>query len=96
LLLLDEPTTGLDPRSKLEVQDFIREVRRVHDATVLLCTHDLAEAEELADRVGILHEGELICLAPAAELKRRYRAETLEEAFFSATGTALAEEEVNE
>jgi len=94
LLLLDEPTTGLDPRSKLEVQDFIREVRRVHDATVLLCTHDLAEAEELADRVGILHAGELICLAPAAELKRRYRAETLEEAFFSATGTALAEEEV--
>jgi ABC-2 type transport system ATP-binding protein len=93
LLLLDEPTTGLDPRSKLEVQEFIREVRRVHDSTVLLCTHDLAEAEELADRVGILHAGELLCLAPAAELKRRYRAETLEQAFFSATGTALAEEE---
>src|SRR5215471_16649160 len=50
LLLLDEPTTGLDPRSKLEVQDFIREVRAEHDATVLLCTHDLAEAEALADR----------------------------------------------
>ena len=60
---------------------------------MLLCTHDLPEAEELADRVGILHAGELLCLAPAAELKRRYRAETLEEAFFSATGTALAEEE---
>ena len=97
LLLLDEPTTGLDPRSKLEVQDFIREVRRVHDATVLLCTHDLTEAEELAERVGILHRGELLCLAPADELKRRYQAETLEEAFFSATGTALAAgEEANE
>jgi ABC-2 type transport system ATP-binding protein len=96
LLLLDEPTTGLDPRSKLEVQDFIREVRRVHDSTVLLCTHDLTEAEELAERVGILHAGELLCLAPAAELKRRYHAETLEEAFFSATGTALEEEEVSE
>ena len=45
LLLLDEPTTGLDPRSKLEVQDFIREVRAIHDTTILLCTHDLAEAE---------------------------------------------------
>jgi ABC-2 type transport system ATP-binding protein len=44
LLLLDEPTTGLDPRSKLEVQNFIREVRASHDATILLCTHDLAEA----------------------------------------------------
>jgi energy-coupling factor transporter ATP-binding protein EcfA2 len=50
LLLLDEPTTGLDPRSKLEVQDFIREVRAIHDTTILLCTHDLAEAEVLAGR----------------------------------------------
>src|SRR5450759_2120912 len=93
LLLLDEPTTGLDPRSKLEVQDFIREVRRVHDATVLLCTHDLNEAEQLADRVGILHRGELLCLAPPDELKHRYQAETLEEAFFAATGIALGEDE---
>ena len=45
VLLLDEPTTGLDPRSKLEVQEFIREIRREHDASVLLCTHDLVEAE---------------------------------------------------
>src|SRR6188768_1099094 len=49
LLLLDEPTTGLDPRSKLEVQDFIREVRAMHDSTILLCTHDLGEAEALAE-----------------------------------------------
>ena len=86
LLLLDEPTTGLDPRSKQEVQDFIRQVRAEHDATVLLCTHDLAEAESLADRVGILDGGELLCLEPAAELKERYGAETLEEAFFVASG----------
>ena len=46
LLLLDEPTTGLDPRSKLEVQEFIREVRTTHDATILLCTHDLARGGE--------------------------------------------------
>ena len=62
LLLLDEPTTGLDPRSKLEVQEFVREVRQTHDATILLCTHDLAEAEALADRVGILDRGELLFL----------------------------------
>ncbi|MDQ3957002.1 MAG: ABC transporter ATP-binding protein [Actinomycetota bacterium] len=92
LLLLDEPTTGLDPRSKLEVQDFIREVRALHDATILLCTHDLAEAEALADRVGILHEGRLLALEPAGDLKRRYGAATLEEAFFAATGLNLAEE----
>jgi ABC-2 type transport system ATP-binding protein len=89
LLLLDEPTTGLDPRSKQEVQEFIREVRAEHDATVLLCTHDLAEAETLADRVGILDDGELLCLEPADQLKRRYDSETLEEAFFAASGHAF-------
>jgi ABC-2 type transport system ATP-binding protein len=86
LLLLDEPTTGLDPRSKQEVQEFIREVRAEHDATVLLCTHDLAEAEGLADRVGILDGGALLCLEPVHELRARYNAETLEEAFFAASG----------
>jgi ABC-2 type transport system ATP-binding protein len=96
LLLLDEPTTGLDPRSKQEVQAFIREVRATHDATVLLCTHDLVEAEALADRVGILDRGRLLCLAPAVELKRRYDAETLEDAFFAATGRAFEEETAEE
>jgi ABC-2 type transport system ATP-binding protein len=92
LLLLDEPTTGLDPRSKLEVQDFIREVRQVHDATILLCTHDLDEAEALADRVGILADGQLIALGTVDELKARYDVQTLEEAFFAATGRALADD----
>ncbi len=93
LLLLDEPTTGLDPRSKLEVQDFIRDVWTTHDATILLCTHDLREAEVLADRVGILDRGRLLCLDTADELKERYGAETLEEAFFAATGRAFEAEE---
>jgi ABC-2 type transport system ATP-binding protein len=96
LLLLDEPTTGLDPRSKVEVQQFIREIRAQHDATVLLCTHDLVEAEELAERVGILDRGRLIELAPAEELKRKYDAETLEQAFFAATGKAFEDESAGE
>ena len=89
LLLLDEPTTGLDPRSKLEVQNFIRDVWTSHDATILLCTHDLREAEVLADRVGILDRGLLLCLEPADKLKERYGAETLEDAFFAATGKTI-------
>jgi ABC-2 type transport system ATP-binding protein len=93
LLLLDEPTTGLDPRSKLEVQEFVREMRAVHDSTILLCTHDLAEAESLADRVGILDRGELLALEPADGLKARYGASTLEEAFFAATGRGFEDEE---
>jgi len=92
LLLLDEPTTGLDPRSKLEVQDFVRDVWTSHDATILLCTHDLREAEVLADRVGILDRGRLIALDPADVLKERYEADTLEEAFFAATGRTFEDE----
>jgi ABC-2 type transport system ATP-binding protein len=95
LLLLDEPTTGLDPRSKLEVQDFIRRVRATQDATILLCTHDLAEAEILADRIGILDEGRLLILTAADDLKRHYGASTLEEAFFAATGRIFEEEAEN-
>jgi ABC-2 type transport system ATP-binding protein len=93
LLLLDEPTTGLDPRSKLEVQEFIREIRDTHDSTILLCTHDLDEAEALANRVGILDRGRLLALEPADDLKRRYGTDTLEEAFFAATGREFEAEE---
>ena len=89
VLLLDEPTTGLDPRSKLEVQEFIREIRSSHDSTILLCTHDLAEAETLAERVGILDRGQLLAVEPADALRRRFGATTLEEAFFAATGRAF-------
>ena len=58
LLLLDEPTTGLDPRSKLDVQTFIEELRETHDATIVLTTHDLAEAERLCGRITILNDGQ--------------------------------------
>jgi ABC-2 type transport system ATP-binding protein len=93
LLLLDEPTTGLDPRSKREVQAFVGEVRRTHDTTTLLCTHDMAEAEALADRVGILHRGRLLALDDSAGLRRRYGATTLEDAFLAATGIALEDDD---
>ena len=96
LLLLDEPTTGLDPRSKLEVQEFIRELRTTHDTTILLCTHDLVEAELLCDRVGILDRGKLLCLDRADALKEQYGADTLEEAFFAATGRDFELEEEDE
>jgi len=96
LLLLDEPTTGLEPRSKQEVQNFIREIRRSHDSTILLCTHDMKEAEELADRIGLLDRGQLLFLEPVAAVKRRYHVATLEEAFFAATGRDYEDEQTEE
>ncbi len=93
LLLLDEPTTGLDPRSKREVQSFIQQLRAEHDTTILLCTHELAEAETLAERVGILHAGKLLALDPPGSLVARFGATNLEDAFFTATGVALEADE---
>ncbi len=93
LMLLDEPTTGLDPRSKRDVQELIWKIRSSHDSSILLCTHDMGEAEELCDRIGILVEGNLIALDTPLGLKQRYQVgaelPTLEEVFMLATGISL-------
>ena len=89
ILLLDEPTTGLDPRSKLEVQDFIQRIRDAHDTTILLCTHDMREAEILSDRIGILEHGRLLHLDGVDGLLERFGAETVEDAFLAATGHSV-------
>src|SRR5919204_64712 len=91
LLLLDEPTTGLDIRSKREVQTFVRDLRDEHDATILLTTHDLDEAARLADRIGILHQGQLVAEGTAEELRARHGATALEDVFMSVTGRRLEE-----
>ena len=97
VMLLDEPTTGLDPRSKKDVQEFIRKIRDAHDSSILLCTHDMGEAEELCDRVGIMMDGKILALEESEELKRRYASEanghlpTMEETFMAATGYSVEE-----
>jgi ABC-2 type transport system ATP-binding protein len=94
LLLLDEPTTGLDPRSKLDVQTFIEEVRDSHDATIVLTTHDLAEAERLCSRISILNDGRIVAEDTPDGLKRLVAEQhdmppTLEAAFMTYTGRSL-------
>jgi len=99
LLLLDEPTTGLDPRSKQDVQLFIRQLRDSHDATIILCSHDMREAEELCDRIALLHRGQVIALDTVDGLKRSIGPDlgksdpTLEEIFIHLTGRKIDEEE---
>lgn len=97
LLLLDEPTTGLDPRSKREVQEFVLEVRERHDATVLLTTHDMDEADKLCDRVAILDNGKIIAEDTVQGLKNLIRDRvlnpTLEDVFMELTGKQLVTEE---
>jgi ABC-2 type transport system ATP-binding protein len=96
LLLMDEPTTGLDPRSKREVQELVTSIRRDRAATVLLCTHDLQEAEVLCDRVIVIDQGRVLAEGPPAELIRLHagvEAGTLEDAFMRLTGKRLLEDE---
>ena len=94
LLLLDEPTTGLDPRSKLDVQAFIEELQADHDATIVLTTHDLAEADRLCGRIGILAGGRLTAEGTPERLKTDIAIETgaeptLESVFMKYTGRSL-------
>jgi ABC-2 type transport system ATP-binding protein len=98
LLLLDEPTTGLDPRSKRDVEAFIRELRDTHDATILLTTHDMVEADTLCDRIAIIDGGNIVALDTPENLKRLIpttngHLPTLEEVFLQLTGKQLVTEE---
>lgn len=95
LLLMDEPTTGLDPRSKREVQSLIKSIRRDRAATVLLCTHDLQEAEAVCDHVVLIDNGRVLAEGTPAELVRRHGGgpgATLEDAFMRLTGRRLEED----
>jgi ABC-2 type transport system ATP-binding protein len=97
LLLLDEPTTGLDPRSKHEVQDVIRELRDEHGTTILLTTHDMLEADNLCDRIAIIDSGKIVALDTPLGLKGLISSNehepTLEDVFLELTGKELVKEE---
>jgi ABC-2 type transport system ATP-binding protein len=99
LMLLDEPTTGLDPRSKRDVQAFVREARAEHDATILLTTHDMDEAELLCDRIAFIAGGRIVAEGTSVELRRRVangspiEQITMETVFMELTGKRIEEDE---
>jgi ABC-2 type transport system ATP-binding protein len=94
VLFLDEPTTGLDPQSRIEVWRTVQELAG-HGTTVLLTTQDLDEAEHLADQIAVLHEGRIIAdgtlaelkqLLPPAEVEYVEKQPTLEDIFLAIVG----------
>lgn len=96
LLLLDEPTTGLDPRSKKDVQEFIQRMRREQGTTVFLTTHDMDEADRLCDRIAIINGGKIVALDTPRGLKQLVGARngsnghtTMEDVFLTLTGRSL-------
>lgn len=93
LLLLDEPTTGLDPKSRRDVQSFLEELQAREGTTILLTTHDMVEAERLCARIGFLAHGKLVAEGTAEQLKLRAGAANLDDAFIKLTGEELVEDE---
>jgi len=77
IIFLDEPTTGLDPEARLEVWKTVKELAH-NGTTVFLTTQYLEEAEQLADRIAILHEGRIIANGTLAELKKLFPSATVE------------------
>ncbi|MDD3469590.1 MAG: ABC transporter ATP-binding protein [Thermoguttaceae bacterium] len=92
LLVVDEPMVGLDPRSVRIAKDMLKE-RATRGKTVFMSTHTLAVAEEIADRIGILHHGKLIFLGTQADLRAHFsRHASLEHYFLAMTGGEPSEE----
>ncbi len=100
LLLMDEPTTGLDPRSKKEVQTLLQMLRAEREVTVLLCTHDMGEAADLCDRVLMMDGGRVLADGSPEELCRLHANgksdPTLEDVFMHLTGKSFAVAEEKE
>jgi ABC-2 type transport system ATP-binding protein len=91
LVFLDEPTTGLDPQARRAVWDVIRKLKS-ESRTVLLTTHYLEEAEELADRVAIMDKGKIITSGTPSEIIARYGnvdRDSLEDVFVKLVGGEL-------
>ena len=100
VLLLDEPTTGLDPRSKREVQSLVRELRDQDGTTMLLTTHDMVEADTLCDRIAIMDIGRVVALDTPENLRTLVSSQngntpTLEDVFLELTGKKLVNEDTN-
>ena len=91
LLLLDEPTTGLDPKSRRDVQTFLENLQRTEGTTILLTSHDMAETERMCSRIGFLAKGKLIAEGSAATLREQAGAASLDDAFIALAGETLKE-----
>jgi ABC-2 type transport system ATP-binding protein len=91
LLVVDEPTVGLDPRQQIELRRIIQSLGGDH--TILLCTHQLREAEATCDRVALLHRGRLATIASAGEMRE---GGSLERLFLAATEHASSENAASE
>jgi ABC-2 type transport system ATP-binding protein len=92
VLFLDEPSVGLDPAAKRVVWDRVKQLREEFGTTILMTTHDMEEADQLCDAIGIMHRGQLVALNSPAALKASVgQSATLDSVFIHFTGVTFSE-----
>ena len=89
ILFLDEPTTGLDPQTRTQIWDLVRELCRQERVTVFFTTHYMEEAERVADRVAVIDHGRIVAQGTVAALREQSGGGTLEEPFIALTGRGI-------
>jgi ABC-2 type transport system ATP-binding protein len=93
ILFLDEPTAGLDPQTRNQIWEFIRELCRTERVTVFFTTHYMEEAERVADLIAVIDHGRIVAQGTAAALREETGGRTLEDAFIALTGHSIREDE---
>jgi ABC-2 type transport system ATP-binding protein len=92
VLFLDEPTVGLDPFAKQAVWKHIRDLRREFNATILMTTHDMQEADELCETIAFMHQGQIAAIGSPAQLKTAVGSQaTLGDVFIHYTGAEISD-----
>jgi ABC-2 type transport system ATP-binding protein len=92
ILFLDEPTLGLDPQSRNQLWTHVRHLNETERVTVFLTTHYMDEAERVADRIAIIDRGRIVAQGTPQELKTQTKADSLEQAFLTLTGSTIRDE----
>ena len=95
VLFLDEPTLGLDAQTRNLLWNYVSDMAKKKDMTILFTTHYLEEAEANASRIAIIDHGKLLTIGTADELKKNTKTNSLEQAYLALTGKELRDEEVN-
>jgi ABC-2 type transport system ATP-binding protein len=95
ILFLDEPTLGLDPQTRNHIWEHIKMLNKTEHITVFFTTHYMEEAERVADRIAVIDHGKIVATGTSAELKKKTRKGSLEDAFIALTGKNIREEEAS-
>ena len=92
ILLLDEPTLGLDPQTRNHIWSYVQNLNKEEGITLFFTTHYMDEAERVAQKIAIIDQGKIMVQGTPAELKQKTQATSLEEAFLNFTGHEIREE----